>query len=85
MHHDLTKVLRKIIEEAGMPKASIVEEARGLRPGDASRLGDIVVLDSSDAHKHLVIDAVVTTVYRNTVLDKQGSVRSGVCSEAGGR
>jgi hypothetical protein len=70
MHHGLIKVLRGIIEEVGVPKAAIVEEARGLRPGDASRPGDIVVLDFLDAGRHLVIDWVVTTVYRNSVLDK---------------
>ena len=74
MHHDLIKVLRGIIEEAGVPKASIVEEARGLRPSDASRPGDIVVLDFSDARRHLIIDGVITTVYRNSVLDKVVSI-----------
>jgi len=74
MHHGLVKVLRGIIEEAGVPKATIVEEARGLRPGDVSRPGDIVVLDFSDDGRHLVIDGVVTTVYRISVLDKVASI-----------
>ena len=42
--------------------------------GDASRPVDIVVLDFSDADRHLVIDVLVTTVYHNTVLDKVASV-----------
>jgi hypothetical protein len=44
MHHGLIKILRGIVEEAGVPKATIVEEARGLRLGDATRRRDIVVL-----------------------------------------
>ena len=74
MHRGLIKVLRGIIEEAGVPKAAIVEEARGLHPGDASRPGDRVVQDFSDAGRHLIIDGVVTTVYRSTVIDKVASV-----------
>ena len=74
MHHGLIKVIRGIVEEAGVPKESIVEEARGLRPDDASRPGDIVLLDFVGTGKHLVFDGVVTTVYRNTILDKVAAV-----------
>jgi hypothetical protein len=37
VHHGLAKTLRVIVGEVGVPKASIVKEARGLRFGDASR------------------------------------------------
>ena len=77
MHHGLIKSLRGIVEETGVPKATIVEEARGLRLGDATRPGDIVILDFAEAGKHLIIDGVVTTDYRNTIL-------SSVCGEVDG-
>ena len=53
-----------------MPKVSIVEEARGLRPDDRSRPCDLVVLDFADGGRHLVFDALITTVYKNTILSK---------------
>ena len=49
-------------------------EARGLRAADRSRPGDVVALDFSADGCHLVIDDVVTTVYRNTVLEKVATV-----------
>ncbi len=73
MHHGLIKTLRGIVEEYGVPKASIVEEARGLRQDDHSRPGDLVVLDFADGGRHLIIDGVVTTVYMNTILTKGGN------------
>ena len=45
MHHGLVKTLRGIVEESGVPNAAIVEERGGLRPGDATRPWDIVVMD----------------------------------------
>ncbi len=45
-----------------MPKASIVEEARGMRPNDRTRPGDLVVLDFAAGGRHLVFDGAVTTV-----------------------
>ena len=62
MHHGLIKTLRDIAEEAGVPKATIVEEARGLRADDASRHGDLAVMDFYTACKHLIIDGVVNTL-----------------------
>jgi len=62
MHHGLIKTLRGIVEEAGVPKASIVKEARGLRTGDATRPGDIVVLDFAEGDMHLIMDGVVVTL-----------------------
>ena len=58
MHHGLIKSLRGIVEEAGVPKASIVEEARGLRHNDKSRSGDLVVLDFAQAGRRLIFDGV---------------------------
>ena len=37
MHHGLIKNLRTIVEESGVPKAAIVEEARGMRQDDRTR------------------------------------------------
>jgi len=64
MYHGFIKTLRGIVEESGVPKASIVEEARGMRPEDRNRHGDLVVLDSAEGGRHHIIDGVVTTVYR---------------------
>ena len=74
MHHGLIKSYRHIVEEARVPKAAIVEEARGLRDGDATRLGDLVVLDFNAPGRHLVLDGVVTTVYRNYILSMVATV-----------
>ena len=46
LHHGLIKSLRHIVEEARVPKVSIVEDARGLREGDATRPRDFVVWTS---------------------------------------
>ncbi len=68
MHHGLIKTLRSIVEEYGVPKASIAEEARGVRHDDRTRPGDLVVMIFVEGGRHLIIDGVVTTVYRNTIL-----------------
>ena len=62
MHHGLIKTLRGILEESGIPKAAIVEEARGLRQDDRTRPRDLVVLDFLEGGRHLIIDGVVITV-----------------------
>jgi hypothetical protein len=41
-HADLVGVFKAIIKEAGVPDASVVLEARGLRAAARSRLGDVV-------------------------------------------
>jgi hypothetical protein len=74
MHHGLIKTLRGIVEESGVPKASIVEEARGMRSEDRTRPGDLVVLDFAEGGRHLIIDGVVTKVYRNSVLPKVAAI-----------
>jgi hypothetical protein len=74
MHHGLIKTLRGIVEAAGVPKASIVEEARGLRPRDATRPGGIVVLDFAEGGRPLIMDGVVTIVYRNNIISKVAAV-----------
>jgi len=68
MHRGLSNTLHRIIEESGVPKAAIVEETRGLRPGDANRLGDTVVLDFSAEGRNLIFDGVVTNAYRNYIM-----------------
>ncbi len=62
MHHGLIKTRRGIVEESGVPNASIVEEARGIRQDDRTRPGDLVVLDFDEGGRHLINDGVVMTV-----------------------
>ncbi len=62
------------MEEAKVPKAATVEEARGLRAGDVSRLGDLVVLDFIAPGRCLVMDGVVTSVYINSILARAAAV-----------
>ncbi len=61
-------VIKSIIKDAGIPDIAAVTEARGLRSYDASRPGDVVVLDFFRDGQHLVLDVVVTIVDRNIVL-----------------
>jgi hypothetical protein len=74
MHHDFIKSLRNIVEESAVPRASIVEEAKGLRPRDVTRQGNIVVLDFTEGGRYLIINGVFTTVYRNTIISKAATV-----------
>ena len=67
MHSGLVGVLVSILKDVGTPGMAIVTEAKGLRATTASRPEDVVVLDFFAEGRHLVVDAVVTTVYRNTV------------------
>jgi hypothetical protein len=59
-----------ILRDAGVPDASVVLEARGLRATNRSRPGDVVALDFFADGRHLFIDAVLTTVYMNTFMEK---------------
>ena len=52
----------------------MILEARGLRAIDRTRPGDIVALDFFADGRQLVIDAVMTSVYRNTVLEKVATI-----------
>jgi hypothetical protein len=74
MHHGLIKSLRRIVEEARIPKAAIVEEARGLRDGDATPSWDLVAVDFTAPGRHLILDGVVTTVYMNFILSRAAAV-----------
>jgi hypothetical protein len=82
MHHGLIKTFRVIVEEAGVPKAVIVEEAPGLRTGDATRPRDLVGMDFNTVGKHLTIDGVVTTVYMNSLLSRVAVVPGFVAEKA---
>ena len=73
-HAGLVGVIKSILREAGVPDAAIVTEARGLRAADSSRPGDVVALDFFADGRHLVIDAVMTIVYRNATLEKVATV-----------
>jgi len=55
--------IKTILRESGVPEASVVLGARGLRAADSSQPGDVVALDFFADGMHLVIDAVMTTVY----------------------
>ena len=68
MQSGLVDVLVSILKDVGVPDMAVNTEARGLRAADASRLGDVVVLDFFAEGRHLVVYAVVTTIYRNTIL-----------------
>ncbi len=67
-------VIKNTLREASVLEASVVLEARGLRAANRSRPRDIVALDFVANGRHLVIDAVMTTVYRNTVLNKVATI-----------
>ena len=74
MHAGLVSVIVAILLMAGVPKSSIILEKKGLRSCDHTRPGDIVALDFFGLGRHLVIDAVVSTVYRNTILSKTSTI-----------
>jgi hypothetical protein len=74
MHYGLVQVLKSIIKDVGKRDIAVVTEARGLRPSNASRPGDVVVLDPFRDGQHLVNDAVVTTNYRNTLLRQVSTI-----------
>ena len=74
MHHMLIKAQRGIIEESGVPKAAILEEARGLHPRDAIRPRDIVILHFAAEGRHLIFNGVVTTIYRNSIMMRVAAV-----------
>ena len=67
-HFDLVGVLKSIVKDVGIPDIAMVSKARGLRSSDASRPGDVEVLDFFRDGQHLVIDVVITIVYRNILL-----------------
>jgi len=74
LHACLVGAIKLILNEAGVPDASVVQKARGLRATDRSRPGDVVALNFFADGRHLVIDFVMTTVYRNIVLHKVATI-----------
>ena len=74
MHAGLVALIVIILLMSGVPKSSIVLEKKGLRPGNRSRPGDIVVLNFYGLGRHLVIDVVLCTVYRNVTLAQTCSI-----------
>jgi len=74
MHAGLVGVLTSILKDVGILDIAVVTEARGLREADAFRAGDVVVQDFFAEGRHLVVDVVVTTVYRNTILQGVASI-----------
>ena len=61
-HACLIGVLKYILKDIGIPDIAVITKARVLRASDASRPGDVVVLDTFFVGRHLVLDAVVTFV-----------------------
>ena len=83
LHDGLVGVIKSIPKDAGVPDVSVVVEARGLRATYHSRSNDIVALDFFAENRRLAIDAVVTTIYRNTILqNKVASFMGYVAKEA---
>ena len=83
LHAELIGVITSILKEVEVPaEASMVVEARGLRAADRSRPDDVVALNFFAQGRHLVIDAVVTTVDMNIFLQKVASVPGYVAKHA---
>ena len=74
MHAGLVGVIRSILKDVGIPDMEIVTKDRALRLADAYKHWDVVVLYFFAEGRHLIIDAVVTTVYRNIVLRQVASI-----------
>ena len=75
MHAGLITTLQKVLHEAGVPPSATLTEARGLRGrADMTRPGDIVVLDFHAPGRHLLLDGVVTTVYKNKKQRETGEI-----------
>ena len=74
LHSGMVGVTKSYLRDAGVLDASIVLEARGLRAVDCSRPGGVVALDFFADGRHLVIDAVVPMVYKNTALQQVATI-----------
>jgi hypothetical protein len=70
MHAGLVGVIRTILGDVGIPDMAMVTEAKDLRTIYATRLGNLVVLDFFANKKHLVIDATIKNVFRNSTLQR---------------
>jgi hypothetical protein len=70
LHSGLVKVLGSILRDASVPELMVVVEARGLRAAYRSISGDVVPPYFFADGRHMVIDAVMTSVYRITVLSR---------------
>eukprot|EP00873_Tetraselmis_striata_P042122 jgi/Tetstr1/462386/TSEL_007392.t1 len=67
VHVRIATTMVSIMQEAGAPRDSVLTEVRGLRSADATRPGDVVQLDYMGPGVHLVLDAAVTCVFRNSI------------------
>mmetsp|Transcript_45667 Transcript_45667/g.114269 ORF Transcript_45667/g.114269 Transcript_45667/m.114269 type:complete len:422 (-) Transcript_45667:453-1718(-) len=67
VHARIATTMVSILQEAGAPRDSVLTEVRGLRSADATRPGDVVQLDYMGPGVHLVLDAAVTGVFRNSI------------------
>ena len=74
MHAGLIRVLRSILRDVGIPGMAVVIEATGLRSAYESKPNDLVNLKIFTEGRHLVIDVVVMTVHRNTVMQRVASI-----------
>jgi len=74
MHVGLVGVLTSILMDVGILDIAVVTSSRGLRATYASRPGDVVVLDFFAEGRHVVVDVVVTTIHRSTILQGATSI-----------
>ena len=83
MHAGLVALIVIImLMSAGVPKSSIVLEKKGLRHGNQTRPGDIVVMNFYGLGRNLVIDVVLGTVYRNERHSGSDLLHSWLCCQS---
>jgi hypothetical protein len=74
MHAGLVKVLRSNLHDVSVTYTLMVVEARDLRATDRSTPGDVVAYDFFVDENHLAIDAVMTSLYHNSVLPRVATI-----------
>jgi hypothetical protein len=75
MYAGLVGALVSIFKDVRVPCMDVVTKARGFRAAEASRPRDVVVLDFFAEGRHLVVDAVLTTLYRDVILKNTSAVQ----------
>ena len=74
MHAWLVGVLVSVLKDEGVPTMTVVTKAKGHRATDASKHEDVDVLDFFAEGHRLVVDVVVTIVYRNAIFKHEALV-----------
>ena len=65
MHACLVKITLYVLKDTGILDMPVVTEACGLRASNMNRFGNALALDFFANDRHLLLDAIVTSVYRN--------------------